>query len=47
MQILKLKQLHEEREKKEPGFNHDEFKLISVDTEINSRDLFFSFSFSK
>ena len=33
--------------KKEPGFNQDEFKLISVDTEINSRDLVFSFLFSK
>ena len=29
---LSKKQLHEEREKKkEPGFNQDEFKLISVD----------------
>ena len=44
---LSKKQLHEEREKKEPGFNRDEFKLISVDTEINSRDLVFSFLFSK
>ena len=44
---LSKKQLHEEREKKEPGFYRDEFKLISVDTEINSGDLVFSFLFSK
>ena len=43
---LSKKQLHEEREKKEPGFYRDEFKLISVDTE-SSGDLVFSFLFSK